>query len=423
MSLVRTSLLNAVAVAVKVGAAMVLNKILAVYVGPAGYAAIGQFQNVISMALSVAGGVIGPGVTKGTAEHFDSLEKQHSVWQTAVRLTLGGAALAGLILLCAAPWLSVLLLQRSDMTRVFVGLGLALPAIAINNLLLAILNGKKDIRVFVSANIVGSLLSLVLVGMLTYMWGLHGALLGIAITPAAALFATAGLAGLRPWFKMKYLWGKIDSHAMRELSGFGMMGLTAAVTAPLSYIYIRDFMSHTLGLNAAGYWQASWKISEIYLMLVTLTLSVYYLPRIAEIKRAGELRIEILKVYKFVLPLLIAGAILIFLLRDFLIQKLFSADFSPMRDLFKWQLIGDTLKIGSWILSYILLGRAMVKAFIATEVFFSISFCVATHFLVLQYGLIGVSMAYALNYLFYWITMAFLVRHEMNEMEKRDVEN
>ena len=383
MSLVRTSLLNAIAVAVKVGAAMVLNKILAVYVGPAGYAAIGQFQNVISMSLSLAGGVIGPGVTKGTAEHFDATEKQHALWRTALKLTLIGTAVISLVILLSAPWLSVLLLQRHDMTSVFVGLAIALPAIAVNNFLLAVINGKKDIRIYVSANIVGSLLSLILVGAFTYVWGLHGALLGVAISPAAALLATAGLAGGRPWFNLKYFAGKIDRVAVRELSGFGLMGVTAAITAPLSYIYIRDFLSKSVGLEAAGYWQASWKISEIYLMLVTLTLSVYYLPRIAEIKRASELRNEIFKVYKLVLPILIAGAVVIFVLRDFLIQKLFSSDFSPMRQLFPWQLTGDVLKIGSWILSYILLGRAMVRAFIATEVIFSLTFCITTHFLVL----------------------------------------
>lgn len=422
MSLVRTSLLNAIAVAVKVGSAMVLNKILAVYVGPAGYAAIGQFQNVISMALSLSGGVIAPGITKGTAEHFNDVEKQHAVWKTALKLTLCGTALSCLVLLVASPWLSAQLLQRSDMGGIFIGLALALPAIAVNNLLLAVINGKKDIAAFVSANIIGSLLSLVLVGLMTYMWGLRGALLAIAISPASALLASVGLVASRPWFKGKFFWGKIDKPTMRELSGFGMMGLTAAIMAPLAYIFIRNFLSHTLGASSAGYWQASWKISEIYLMLVTLTLSVYYLPRIAEIKQAAELRTEIFKVYKFVLPIVILGAGTIFLLREFLIAKLFSTDFGPMRELFAWQLTGDVLKIGSWILSYILLGRAMVKSFIVTEIVFSLSFCLATHVFVMQYGLVGVSIAYAFNYLLYWITMAVLVWGEVKKMKECNVD-
>ena len=47
MTLVKTSLLNSIAVAVRVASAMVLNKILSVYVGPMGYAIIGQFQNAV----------------------------------------------------------------------------------------------------------------------------------------------------------------------------------------------------------------------------------------------------------------------------------------------------------------------------------------------------------------------------------------
>ena len=88
MSLVKTSLLNGIAVAVKLASALVLNKVLAVYVGPAGYAIIGQFQNVVSILVSLAGGLVATGVTKSTAQHFDDEAKQHQVWQTAIRVRL-----------------------------------------------------------------------------------------------------------------------------------------------------------------------------------------------------------------------------------------------------------------------------------------------------------------------------------------------
>lgn len=421
MSLVRSSLLNGIAVAVKVGAAMILNKVLAVYVGPSGYAVIGQFQNALAVALSLGGGVMGPGVTKGTAQHFDNRAQQHAVWQTAIKLTLAATLLASLTFIIAHQWLSGKLLERADMGTVFIGLGLALPAIAMNNLLLAIINGKKDVATYVSANIIGSLLSLIVVGALTYVWGLYGALLAIAISPAASLLATGALVARRDWFKLAFLWGKVDRTTVRELSGFGLMGLTSAIMAPFAYMFIRNHLSATLGLNAAGYWQASWKISEIYLMLVTLTLSMYYLPRLAEIKARAELGKEITKVYSVVLPMVVVGAVTIYVLRDFIIERLFSRDFAPMRELFLWQLTGDVLKIGSWILSYIMLGRAMVRTFVLTEVIFSLSFYGLTVAFVSVYGLQGVAMAYASNYLVYWIVMALLVKNEMTKMDARYV--
>jgi PST family polysaccharide transporter len=417
MSLVKTSLLNGIAVSVKVASALVLNKILAIYVGPAGYAIIGQFQNAVSVVVSLAGGVVATGVTKATAEHFDNEAKQHAVWRTAIRFSLGASLISGISLLFLGDMLSKWLLRSTDMSSVFVWLALTLPAMAANNLLLAIVNGKKEVGIYVIANVIGSLLSLLVIGLLAFYFGLYGALVAFTINPAIVLLSTAAMVARRDWFRAKFLWGKMSRPALRELSGFGLMGLTSALTMPVTFMLIRDHLASNLGLPAAGYWQASWKISEIYLMLVTTTLSVYYLPRLAEIRTAAELKFEIIKVYRFVMPVVAVGAFTIFLLRDFIIYTLFTADFLPMRELFPWQLAGDVIKIGSWILSYIMLGRAMVKIFIASEVAFSITFVLLSWLLVGIFGLVGVSMAYAINYILYWVSMGFLVQHEIRRME------
>lgn len=416
MSLVKTSLLNGIAVVVKVASALVLNKILAVYVGPAGYAIIGQFQNAVSIVVSFAGGLVGAGVTKSTAQNFDDEAKQHRIWQTAIRFSLLASLVAGLVLLILGSHLSEWLLHRADMSSVFVWLALALPAMAANTLLLAIVNGKKEVRIYVAANIIGSLLVMTLTGLLAYQFGLYGALVAFTINPAIVLLSTTLMISKRHWFKAKFLWGKMDRPALHELSGFGLMGITSALAMPLTFMFIRDHLANQLGMDAAGYWQASWKISEIYLMLVTTTLSVYYLPRLAEIRTAPELKAEIFKVYRFVLPIVIVGAVSMFFLRDFIIQVLFTNEFLPMRELFAWQLTGDVIKIGSWILAYIMLGRAMVKAFVFMEIGFALLFILLSWGFVDQFGLVGVPMAYAVNYVFYWISMYFLMKVEMRKM-------
>ena len=422
MSLVKTSLLNGIAVAIKVVSALVLNKILAVYVGPAGYAVIGQFQNAVSVVVSLAGGVVATGVTKMTAQHFDDEAKQHAVWKTAIRFSLGASVIAAVSLLLIGDSLAQWLLHRADMSSVFVWLALTLPALATNNLLLAIVNGKKEVGIYVTANILGSLLSILVTGSLAFNFGLYGTLVAFTINPAIVLFSTAAIVARRDWFRAKFLWGQVNRPILRELSGFGLMGLTSALMAPLTYMLIRDHLTTNLSLAAAGFWQASWKISEIYLMLVTTTLSVYYLPRLAEIRNAPELKAEILRVYRFVMPIVMAGAATIYLLRDFIIHTLFTPDFLPMRELFPWQLAGDVVKIGSWILAYIMLGRAMIKFFVMTEIFFSISFFLLSWLLVSIFGLVGVPIAYATNYFVYWVFMAFLVGQEMRRMDKHDAQ-
>jgi len=420
MSLVKISLFNGIAVAVKLASALVLNKVLAVYVGPAGYAIIGQFQNVVSILVSLAGGLVATGVTKGTAQHFDNETKQHQLWQTAIRFSLAASLLAGFVLVIMGGHLSERLLHRSDMKGVFFWLALALPAMVSNNLLLAIVNGKKEIGIYIAANITGSFISLLTIGLLSYYFGLYGALVAFTINPGVVLLSTAILVSRRGWFKARFLWGRMEHAATRELSGYAIMSLTTALVAPVSHILIRDHLVARLGLPEAGFWQASLKISEIYLMLITTTLSVYYLPRVAEIRTASALRSEIFKVYRFVMPVVIVGALSIYLLRDLIITSIFTKDFYPIRDLFFWQLVGDVIKIGSWVLGYVLVGRAMVRLFVITEILFASSFFLLSWCLVDFFGLVGVSIAYASNYTFYWAAMIYLARYEIDRMKRSE---
>lgn len=416
MSLIKTSLLNGIAVAVRIASSLVLNKILAIYVGPSGYAVIGQFQNVVSIISNLAGSLLASGVTKMTAQHFDDVEKQHAVWKTSVRYSLGASLSAGLGLLLFGNRLSEWLLHRSDMGSIFLWLAISVPALTINNLLLAVINGKKEIGIYVISNIVGSLLGLIVTGVLISYYGLYGALVAFTINPALFLLTTAWLVRHRDWFKPSNFIGVIDKSAIKELAGFGLMGVVSALAGPITFILIRDHLSDSFGLVNAGYWQATTKISDTYLMLVVSTLSVYYLPRLGEIRKADELRVEIVKVYKVVMPIVIVSCVVIFILRDFIIRVLFTSDFMAMRELMAWQLAGDTVKIGAWILSFVLAGRAMVKPFIITEVLFSASYFLLTLLLTHYFGLRGVVMAYTLNYSFYWLCMGYLINQELYRM-------
>jgi PST family polysaccharide transporter len=83
MNLLKTSVLNGVAVLIKTATMFVLNKILAVYVGPAGYATIGQFQNFIQMIITFSGSAINNAIVKYTAEYHENDELQKNIWQTS----------------------------------------------------------------------------------------------------------------------------------------------------------------------------------------------------------------------------------------------------------------------------------------------------------------------------------------------------
>jgi len=409
MNLLKTSVLNGIAVLIKTVTMFVLNKILAVYVGPTGYAAIGQFQNFVQMATTFAGSAINTAVIKYTAEYHKDENKQREIWKTAGSIVFLFSLIFTFLILIFQKQLSFYIFQSFKYQLVFVWFAIFLLFFNFNTLFLAILNGKKEIVKFVVANIAGSLFSLAITSVLAIKYHLYGALIALSIYQSIAFFVTLLLCYKADWFKFSYLFGKIDLGITKKFASFLLMALVSAICVPLSQMLIRAYLTQEFGLAYAGYWEAMIRLSAAYLMLVTTTLGVYYLPRLSELNNIDEIKKEVYLGYKFILPLTILGGSVVFMLRDWIIKFLFSSSFLPMQDLFFWQLIGDTLKIGSWILAYLMLSKAMTKLFIITEIIFALSLVALTYICTIFFGFEGVSIAYLINYGLYWIIMGLFV--------------
>jgi PST family polysaccharide transporter len=410
MTLIKTSLINGIAVIIKMLTLLGLNKILAIYVGPAGYAALGQFQNAVQMITTLASGAINAGVTKYTAEYYQNEPKQHAIWGTAGTISLIGSVLVSIILVAFNRSLAGWFLNDENLGSVFVWFSVTLVPFVFNTLLLAILNGKKEIHRYVAANIAGSLFAMAVTSVMVVKLGLYGALVALAIYQSLTFFVTLSLIYKASWFKLRYLLGGIDKQSAKNLAKFTAMALTSAACVPVSHILIRNHLGDTLGWEAAGYWEAMWRLSSAYLMLVTTTLSVYYLPKLAELQDPTDIKREIFQGYRIILPVAAVCGITIYLLRDLIIRILFTTEFADMEVLFGWQMVGDTLKIGSWILAYLMLSKAMTRAYIVTEILFSFFFYFFVTIFVEYFQLESVVYAYALNYFIYWIVIYFILR-------------
>ena len=409
MTLIKTSLLNGIAVIVKMLTLLGLNKILAIYVGPAGYAALGQFQNAVQMITTLASGAINTGVTKYTAEYHEDEVKQQAVWRTAGTIALTGSLLVSVFVAIFNRTLADWFLKDEELGGVFIWFAGTLVLFVFNTLLLAILNGKREIQRYVIANIAGSLFALLVTTVMAIQFGLYGALVALAIYQSMAFFVTFWICRKATWFRLEYIIGSIDKQAAKNLAKYTAMALTSAACVPVSHILVRNHLGETLGWDAAGYWEAMGRLSAAYLMLVTTTLSVYFLPKLSELDNFIEIRKEILRGYKIIMPVAAACGFVIYILRDLIVRVLFTEKFSEMEALFAWQMVGDALRIGSWILAFLMLGKAMVKAYIVSEIVFSALFYILVVMLVRELHLQGVVVAYAINYFLYWIALALIV--------------
>ena len=403
MGLVKTSFLNAIAVIVKILTALGLNKVLAVYVGPSGYALIGQFQQALVIVSALAGQAIQNGVTKYTAEYGLDQQAQRTLWGTAFVLGIGVSVVCALLIVLFSNQLAVELLGSAQYRSVFYWLAAGLPLLAMNSLGLAVLNGRKEVVNYVSLNIALSLVGAIVASVLAMWKGLYGALVALAVSQSVVGVLTITVLLKKPWFQLSLESLRLDGTELRKLFGFGLMALVGAMVAPAVQITMRDFLIETQGTGPVGQWYAVTRISDVYLMFITTTLSVYLLPKVSETHSWSGLKKEILKVYALALPAACFMAVNIYLLRFYITPILFDSSFAGMEKYYPLQLLADFLKVGSWVLGFVMLGKAMVKWYVLAEFLFGFSFLVLGFWLGTDHGIEGVLLAQALNSALFWL--------------------
>jgi PST family polysaccharide transporter len=143
----------------------------------------------------------------------------------------------------------------------------------------------------------------------------------------------------------------------------------------------------------------------MYLMIITSSFGVYYLPRLSELTNNNDIKREIKTAYKVIIPCLLVGLLGVYFGRFIIIRILFSSEFYAMSDLFFWKLIGDFLKISSWLIAYLMSAKSMTKLFITIEIVFTASYVGLVVILGNSIGLRGIVLGYAINYAVYLGTM------------------
>ena len=62
MTLIKTSVLTGISTVIKLVSAFVINKVIAIYIGPAGLAIVGQLQSFTSIITTFSNGEISSGI-------------------------------------------------------------------------------------------------------------------------------------------------------------------------------------------------------------------------------------------------------------------------------------------------------------------------------------------------------------------------
>jgi PST family polysaccharide transporter len=402
--LLSVTLFSGVLTLLRIGSGFIVAKVIAVYTGPGGMAALGQMQNLITALTGVVSAPVGSGLVRYTAEHkVNGFDACAPWWRASVRWLQLLLSMTIPLVCLGSGSIALWLFNNRAYGWLVVAVSLALPLSALNTLLGSVINGQQQYKRFIILSMASVGISTCLMLGLVIAWQIKGAL--IAAATYSALSGLVMIVGCmrQPWFRLSYWLGAVDKKHLRGIGAYVAMAMASALCVPLSLLMLRKVLVNSVGWIHAGNWQAVYKISEVYLSVITMALTTYYLPRLSSLSGFDAIRKETWSVVRVVMPIVSLLALGIYVLRDFAIALLFTDQFRSARDLFAVQLVGDVVKILSWLFAFPMLSRGAAYWFIGTEVLFALTLPAIGWLFVEWYGVQGANLAYLVNYVLYLV--------------------
>jgi O-antigen/teichoic acid export membrane protein len=412
--LFKATSLNGISILLKMAIGLITSKVIAVFVGPSGMALVGNLRNFITTTEAFATLGFENGVVKYVAEHKNEEEKLKLSLSTIFISVLGICFVLSLGLFLFSNYFNNSIFGSDyHYAFVFKALAFALPFYIGNIFLIATINGLGEYKKVIYVNSIGSCIGLVVSLVLISKLKTEGALLAIILTPSL-LFLVSFLSINKEIAIFKVVHSKFYNFSfLKKMSSYSLMALVSAVFGPMVLLAIRKNIILNLGIEQAGFWEAISRISSYYFLFITSLIGIYFLPKLVLAKDNKETKVLFWEYYKGILPLFIIGMIVIYFLRDFIIQILFTKQFLPVSKLFFWQLIGDTFKAASFILGYQFYAKKLTKAFIFFELLSLTILYFSSIYLVSQYNIEGIVMAHAFTYAIYLVTLSIYFRKSL----------
>ncbi|HEY4364075.1 MAG TPA: hypothetical protein VGN17_24105 [Bryobacteraceae bacterium] len=164
--------------------------------------------------------------------------------------------------------------------------------------------------------------------------------------------------GAGPWFRAR---------ASSPFFSIAAAMLVAGLAGTGALVTVRAGILHGQGLTAAGQFDAAWGLSMNQVTLVLASLQTYCLPALARSRDREDHARQMARMLTLAAPVAALVIAAIALAKPILLDLFYSHAFEEAARYLRWTLLGDYLKVTSWILSISMLAAADMRMFLATD--------------------------------------------------------
>lgn len=401
---------NGVVVLSKILSSFVVSKVTAIYLGPSGLAILGNFRNVLQGVLGLTSNGFQSGVIKYVAQHNKNKEAKKRVVTNALIFNILICLFFSPFLFFLSDKLAVYILKNISYSYIFQYLSFLLPLISLWFVMLYIVNGLQEFKLYTKLQVIANLLNAILIFLFVYLFQLKGALIAsILIYTLSFLFSLAFKNIRNLFFSALIDFKNISLSFFKSISVYIIMAIYSALLISLSYLLIRNSIIKNVDLITAGLWEAMNKVSMFYMMFFSSIYTMYLLPKLSENKTVNGYYAIMREYFSLLLPITIFGFLIIYLIKFFIIKLFLTEEFLIISQFFHLQLIGDFFKVIAFSLAYQFHAKKMVYCYYITDTILYGTFYLLSVYLLNAYNLKGVFFAYIFSTFLYLLIVIFLI--------------
>lgn len=386
---------------------IVRTKLIALWIGTVGVGLFGLFNNALEM-LNIATnlGVRSSSVRdiSQAAERGDqsliariiAVVRKWSLW-----LGLGGATLT----LALSPLLSEITFGTQDHIWGFVALSIAVLLMAVTNGEQAVFQGLSHLKKLARITVLGTVSGLLVSIPLFYYLREDSVLPSIVAYAVANAFFTILLRNKEyPAVTVSHS----ETIAMgRDFVKLGVfMTIGNFVTILATYIF-NAWLNNRAGTGEVGLYQAGYTLINKYTGLILTALGMEYYPRLARVAHSRmKLRVFVSQEINIALLVMVPVIAVFVLLREPIVNLLYSADFTPILPFISWGMMGIIFRAVSWSMAFVILAKGSGKVYLITETLSAVTGLALNITFYQWWGLVGLGWAFTVWYIVYTLIIA-----------------
>lgn len=372
-------------------------KIIAVLLGTIGVGITSLINNFMSTVIPLTSLGLNQGIIKALNDDINDEERIKKIQATSYITTMLISIILSIIVLIIPD----LVVKRDNVNLsnyIYILAILSIPFLTLNQINISIINGFKLIKELGLANVISSIISLIISVYLTYKFKLNGAVLSIFVSSVLITLVYWKL-GRTNDIKLKYSFSMFDYDisVLKYLVKFGVMSIFVGFITNYSVLLVRKIIVKNLGIDAVGVFQADWALINQYLGLVLSSIGVYLIPTLCSLRLNEEIVDELNATLNIMIKIIVPIMSLLILLSHPIIVLLYSNKFSSASVLLPLFIIGDFFKLIAWVIgsTFWTIPKLGKLAFINGVN--SIILVIMTLLLTNKLGLYGIALAYIIQ--------------------------